>query len=315
MKEVKCSNCGRINSNAAKFCKGCGKKLEKIKEFCTECVEELVSDALFCTKCETKRESEILSKKETKGISWNFNSKTITICFLICAVLVTYIFSSQEFISEFLQVENGRIFGVIFGIIGLILLFVVKRKEKINLKKDLKQLKHLKLTKNITGLIFLLSGLIVLLNIGPTISDYSLILIYSILGMCATILFCKIIYLNYRKLEGKVSVVNQTITLLCSITLSIGFISLYSHGDEVNSNFSNQFESFMKYGRTNPGNEYITYALYCLIAAIVFLILFFLLRTNKAIAKKSLNKFVIGVYIFILNMAIPFLFLLFVETL
>ncbi|MEG1147314.1 SPFH domain-containing protein [Niameybacter sp.] len=54
---VKCTNCGQILSETAKFCNECGTKVEVAipkKRFCPECGVPAVEGAKFCNECGTK---------------------------------------------------------------------------------------------------------------------------------------------------------------------------------------------------------------------------------------------------------------------
>ncbi len=52
--EIKCTKCGGLNKQGAKFCCECGSPLEQKKSFCTNCGAELSSGAKFCSGCGTK---------------------------------------------------------------------------------------------------------------------------------------------------------------------------------------------------------------------------------------------------------------------
>ncbi|MDR2867608.1 MAG: zinc-ribbon domain-containing protein [Acholeplasmatales bacterium] len=48
---IKCQNCGKENSNEAKFCSDCGKTLER---YCKNCGNKVEESSVFCPKCGTK---------------------------------------------------------------------------------------------------------------------------------------------------------------------------------------------------------------------------------------------------------------------
>ncbi len=51
---VKCTNCGSLQSEDAKFCSNCGTKLTS-KKFCTNCGKEVDPNAKFCGECGQKQ--------------------------------------------------------------------------------------------------------------------------------------------------------------------------------------------------------------------------------------------------------------------
>lgn len=279
---MKCNKCGELNKDGAKFCAGCGEKLEAKKVFCTECGSELESGSAFCANCGAKvvsKNNNIQNKEENEP--WNFDSKIVTITFLICSVLATYLFASPGFmrvIDAIPLISDNTLMGMLAIILGSVLIFLDLRKEKFNKDKEIKRLKELKITRLQVGAVFAIAGIVILLSLGNAYtreSDY--------IGACF-LLFCSflimislIIALNGSKLK----LLGEVFTLGISIILFIVSGILYTQGNALNNDTMSRVENFFEHGNANPGTEYINASVYTLIGAIIFLVLFFIIKSYK----------------------------------
>jgi len=275
---MKCKNCGETNNDGAKFCANCGAKLEPKKVFCTECGNVLENGAMFCAKCGNKIETNNnITKKDTESTPWNFDSKIVTITFLICSVLATYLFTTRFFYGLPL-LEDNTLMGTIAIILGAILIFLSLRKEKFNMDKELQRIKKLKITRFQVGLVFAIAGLVILIFKNNNFyrgEEY--ITLVLILFCSFLIMISLIIALNGSKLK----VLGEVVTLGISIILFIISGLLYVEGNSLNNDGMSRVESFLETGNANPGTDYINTSIYTLIGAIIFLILFFIIKSYK----------------------------------
>lgn len=277
---MKCNKCGEINQDEAKFCASCGAKLEAKKIFCTECGNELDGKAKFCSKCGTKRENAKVTVKNNDKTPWNFDSKIVTVTFLICSVIATYLFASPRFISgmELSFLENNILMGTIAIIIGSILIFLSLKKEKINKDNELKRIKELKITRFQVGLVFAIAGLVILMFQFKGFHSGDDYLILCLILFCSFLIMVSLIVaLNGSKLK----LLGEFITLGISIILFIITGLLYTKGNSLNHDGMSRVESFFETGNANPGTDYINASIFTLIGAIIFLIIFFLIKRYK----------------------------------
>ena len=97
--------------------------------------------------------------------------------------------------------------------------------------------------------------------------------------MCNGLFKCchYIIVYNWQQLKAVREFVCLTISIICFAATGL----LYAHGNELNNDAMSKVESFFETGNANPGDNYINYAIFTLVAAVIFLILFFVSRTKK----------------------------------
>ena len=270
---IKCKKCGHKNKNGTLYCENCGSKLiNSVNNFCPNCGYKNNKEAKFCNRCGRKMNCS----------TWNFDSLTLTIFFLLTFFCGTLLFSSSEFRrvinADDIFFFNNNFLGVITLSLGLIVLIHMFIKDGFSLENDLAHLKRFRLSKFHVALLFLISTIFLFGSLGflsreSTIEIFSLILFVSFFGSCSTA-----IYLNWSKLGW----IQEGFTLLLSIGFFIASFACFMHGNELNNSFEHQARSLFEHGRTNPGNDYFTYGIITLIIAIVFLLCFILmLRKGK----------------------------------
>lgn len=245
---------------------------------CEECKKDVSSKAAFCPHCGNPMQKNDIETKENKKLEWNFNNKLIAISFWICAICLTYLFTSPGLFNElrFPMLDNHLLNGTIAIVIGIVL-FIFKFKN-FSLNQEINEIKKLKLTKNQISLIVILSGIIIMLQIG-TKSISGAAYVVPILGFMTSffLLIATILFHNWKKLKS----VSEFICLSISIFSFIVTGLFYTYGNEMNNDAQAKVESFFEYGNANPGDTYINYAIATLIIAIISLILFFAIRTKK----------------------------------
>lgn len=281
---MKCNKCGELNKDGFKFCASCGAKLEPKKMFCTECGKELESGSVFCASCGNKITNNKISNKEEKT-SWNFDSKLITITFLICSVIATVLFASPRVFGTIPFLGDNTLMGLLAIILGSILIFLNLKKEKFNKEQEIKRIKGLKITQFQVGLVFLIAGLIIMLFKFDLFNYSDSFLALGLILLCSFfIMISLIIALNGSKLK----LLGEIFTLGVSIVLFILSGYLYTEGNRLNSDTMSRVENFFEHGNANPGTDLINTSVYTLIGAIIFLILFFIIKNYKG--KKANNE-------------------------
>ena len=265
----KCPKCGAKNKNGTVFCQKCGNKMNANPFYCPSCGFKNTEEDIFCENCGTK-----LSTGK-KG-DWDFDNKLLTITFILTAIFGTFIFSSSgarhllNFFDE-IFLFRGEFLGLITLIIGSVVLIHMFIKDGFNLERDLDNLKHFKLTKFHVGIMFIISSLFLFLQIGPSSKSPSLYILPILILMSSFLICCSTtIMMNWSKLGW----IHQSFTLLLSIGFFTLAIFLFSYGNEQNNDIGSQLHSLYESGRTNPGDQYITFGFVSLIVAIIFLVLF-----------------------------------------
>ncbi len=269
---MKCYKCKKEIDDKAVFCPNCGVDLRKKDEgiICPKCKTKNNIESRFCEKCGAKLDKEV--------IAWDFDSKIITITFWICALITTYLISCRGFTSIRI---NPRILSFLLIAFGIFLI-LFKNKGKIDIHKEIDNIKKIKLSKVQIGVLFLLSGISCFIGWGSTVlsGGYYMNKILLVL-LSFTIMMGVIIYKNFSKLSTMWSTIGQIFCLVASI-VCFGFsIQQNNYGNELNSSYESQFESLWNNGTANPGNEYLTYSKYFMIAGIIFLVLFVLITIYK----------------------------------
>lgn len=274
---MKCNKCGELNKEGAKFCCSCGEKLEPKKVFCTECGSEVERGSLFCASCGNKITINNVNKENIKE-PWNFDSKIITITFLICSVIATILFATPRVFGTIPFLKDNTLMGLLAIILGSTLIFLNLKKEKFNKEHEIKRIKELKITQFQVGLVFVIAGLIIMLFRLKAFGygdDY--IFLFLILFCSFLIMISLIIALNGSKLK----LMGQILTLSISIILFIISGVLYTEGNRLNNDTMSRVENFFQNGNANPGTDYINASIYTLIGAIIFLVLFFIIKSYK----------------------------------
>lgn len=277
---MECYKCKKEINEKASFCPNCGTDLSKKDDVvvCTNCKAKNTNGSCFCEKCGTKLKKE--------KIAWDFDSKVITITFWICAIFTIYLLSCPGFIRtiDFFELSILNII-LSFALIGsgIFLLFFLN-KDKIDIQKEIDIIKKIKLSKVQIGFLFIIAGVLCLLGLGN--QQYGEIYINKVFIVFISFLTMigVIAYKNFHKLSstGKImSSMGQISCLIISI-VCFGFsIQQNSYGNELNSSYEHQFESFWNSGTANPGNEYLTNSKYLMIAGIIFLVLFVIITIYK----------------------------------
>lgn len=270
MKKKLCYKCNKEINNDSTFCPHCGLDLSKKEIKCSKCnkVNDIKSE--YCDKCGTKLKPE--------NNNWDFDSKIIPITFWICSILTTFLLTCPGFIKtiNFFDLPLKEVIGFTLVIIGLsISLFF--NKEDINLKKETDIIKSIKLSKVQIGFILVLAGIITLLSLGS--KQYGTIYLpwVAIVFVSFAIMTGIIISKNHHKL----SLIGQVTCLILSIISFILSGYFHNYGNELNASYEAQFDSFWEKGVSNPGNVYLEYSRYALIIGIVFLVILFIIRTQK----------------------------------
>ncbi len=271
---MECYKCKKEINDKASFCPNCGADLSKKDDsvVCSKCKAKNNIGASFCENCGAKL------KEETD--KWNFDSKIITITFWICAILTTYLISCPGFL-RYLEIEASGLGWVLIGFGIFLILF--KNKEKIDIHKEVDNIKKIKLSKVQIGFLFVISGIFCLLGLGSQIRSLSFYLEEGFILFVSFIIMLDVIaYKNFNKLATVGQIACLLISLVC-----FGFsIQQYGYGNELNSSYEHQFESFWYNGTANPGNDNLEISKYLMIAGIVFLVLFVVITFYK---KKKQN--------------------------
>lgn len=274
MKKKLCYKCNKEVKDDSSFCPHCGLDLSKKEIKCSKCNKINNISSAFCDKCGAKLKQE----KD----NWDFNSKIIPITFWICSVIAICLLSCPGFIRtiNFFDLPMKELLGFCLVIIGL-LISLFLNKEDIDLKKEIEFLKSIKLTKVQIGFILVLAGVSCLLGLGSNQYGTIYLIWVGIAFVSFAIMSTIIIYKNSHKLSS----IGQIFCLILSIISFLLSGYLYNYGNELNSSYESQFESFWNNGTANPGNEYLSYSRYALIVGVIFLVIVFIIRTRKK--KKS----------------------------
>ena len=136
-----CLECHYENSNAADFCERCGKKIvnsisEAASLKCGNCGARLDLNSNFCPKCgmQVNQSSQLSSHDKTERMldahynSMEKNNNSLMWIFIIIAGIISFIM----ILSYFGEFGFGvLIIPIVFAIIGIILYFEFKVKNKI----------------------------------------------------------------------------------------------------------------------------------------------------------------------------------------
>lgn len=274
---MECYKCKKEINEKAIFCPNCGTNLSKKEDaiVCSKCKAKNNIGSCFCEKCGAKLKKE--------KIEWDFDSKIITITFWICAIFTTYLISCPGFTRKLID-SKLLSFALIASGIFLILF---KNKDKIDIQKEIDNIKKIKLSKVQIGFLFLIAGVLCLLGLGSQDNSGGVyinkvfIVLISFLTMVGVI-----VYKNFSKISSLGSTIGQISCLIISMICFGISIQQNSYGNELNSSYEHQFESFWNSGTANPGNEYLANSKYFMIAGIIFLVLFLVITVYK---KKKTN--------------------------
>lgn len=280
-----CPECGFCNEKDADFCGKCGNSIDKKTISCPKCGYNNENDVIYCKNCG----NNIKGKPVNKG--WNFYNSFLTFTFLMSALLGVMLFGSDTFREQLNYVTKIFLFSNWFLAtltisIAVVLFLVALIKDKFSWNNELEHLKHFKLSKIQAGLVFLLSGILILAHVGldtqRNVIYYFLMLLFTIFFLTMTI---TTLILNYRK----IGVILDGLILVFSIASFVGSAMLFNEAREESG--GDIFEELRYYytSGSRPGDEYRTWGNVLLVLGIILLILFIVLMIIR-IVKSQKNK-------------------------